>query len=39
MKLIKIRQSDGKYISIEIEFKAKPERLFVWKEECKRAAV
>ena len=35
-KFIRVRKDDGSKVYISAEMKGKPDKLFVWKDECRR---
>ena len=35
-KFIRVRKDDGSKVYISAEMKAKPDKLFVWKDECRK---
>lgn len=35
-RLVRITKADGSKVYISAEMKAKPDKLFVWKDECRK---
>lgn len=35
-KTVTVRKADGTMVTIEVDFRAKPDRLFKWDNECRR---
>ena len=35
-KFIRVRKDDGSMVTIEVNFRPKPDRLFRWNDDCRR---